>query len=146
MHDYILIQKQRYEDQLTYAESIPEQLLEVMIPKLVIQPLIDNAIRYALERGIDDACSITVSACGTEDAVDITVSNSGSSFPEDMLGPLQPEQIRSHGLGIGLVNIYRRLQLTYGADSGLCLENTDGLAVCRLRIPRRQPGAGREEA
>ena len=146
VHDYILIQKQRYEDQLTYAESIPEELLEVTIPKLVIQPLIDNAIKYALERGIDDACSITVSACGTEATVDITVSNSGSAFPEDMLGELQPEKIRSHGLGIGLVNISRRLQLTYGAEGGLRLENEDGLAVCRLRIPRRQTRTGKEEA
>ena len=63
-----------------------------------------------------------------------------------MLGELQPEKIRSHGLGIGLVNICRRLQLTYGAEGGLRLENEDGLAVCRLRIPRRQTRTGKEEA
>lgn len=145
VHDYILIQKQRYEDELTYTERIPEDLLDVTLPKLAIQPLIDNAIKYALENGIDDMCSIEVAVCELAGNVMITVSNSGSAFPQDMVGELQPDKMRAHGLGIGLVNIHQRLRLIYGEEGSLCLDNVNGLAVCRLSIPCRQQNAQKED-
>ena len=135
VHDYITIQKERYEDQLLYSENVSEDLADIRVPKMIVQPLVENAIKYALENGIDDCCEIQVSAAREGNDVVISVSNSGSQFPEAMLGPLNPDGITSHGLGIGLANIHQRLKLTYGEHSGIRLENGPDSAVCWLRIP-----------
>ena len=135
VRDYITIQKERYEDQLLYTEEVLEDLMEIQVPKMIIQPLVENAIKYALENGIDDCCEIQVTAEQKGDDVVILVTNSGSLFPETMLGVLDPDGITSHGLGIGLVNIHQRLKLTYGESSEIRLENGPDSAVCRLRIP-----------
>lgn len=136
VRDYITIQEERFEDQLRYTEDVPPDMLEITIPKMIIQPLVENAIKYAVENGIDDTCDIRVSARREGGEAVLLVSNSGSQFPEEMLGGLRPDAIVSHGLGIGLANIHRRLQLTYGPDSGITLQNEGDSAVCLLRIPQ----------
>lgn len=144
--DYLAIQRLRYENQLSYTLSVPDELMNVQIPKLSIQPLVENAIHYALEGGIDDYCSISVSACIHPDHMVIAVQNTGSAFPEPMLGMLQPDAVVPHGFGIGLSNIHRRLQLTYGDQGYLYLKNVDGQAVCELRIPLNHSASGRKDA
>lgn len=133
--DYIVIQRQRYESQLDYQESVPDELLQTEIPKLAIQPLVENAIKYALESGIDDYCTIQVTASVHQQAMIISVANTGSSFPEHMLGVLDTSAMTAHGFGIGLSNIHSRLHLTYGEQGYLYLNNIDGMAVCELHIP-----------
>lgn len=133
--DYIAIQRQRFESQLEYTEAVPQELMHVEIPKLAIQPLVENAIKYALENGIDDYCQIEVTASVQGQSMVISVSNTGSTFPDHMLGVLNPDAITSHGFGIGLSNIHRRLRLTYGDHGYLYLRNQDDSAVCELHIP-----------
>ena len=133
--DYIAIQRQRFERQLEYTEAVPQELMHVEIPKLAIQPLVENAIKYALENGIDDYCRIEVTASVQTQSMVISVSNTGSTFPDHMLGVLNADAITSHGFGIGLSNIHRRLRLTYGDHGYLYLRNQDDSAVCELHIP-----------
>lgn len=135
IHDYIAIQRQRYENQLNYQDHVPDDLLHIQIPKLAIQPLVENAIKYALENGIDDDCAVEVTAAVHQKCMIISVANTGSTFPEHMLGILKTDAMTTHGFGIGLTNIHRRLQLTYGDQGYLYLKNTNGMAVCELHIP-----------
>lgn len=132
---YMTIQKLRFEDRLIYHFSVDPDLFNVSFPKLTIQPLLENAITYAMENMID---SCTIEVCGYRDGRDIIVEviNDGSQFPTDILIRLEEGKIVPHGFGIGLLNIQDRLRLIYGGGYGLTLFNSDAEhAVARIRIP-----------
>ncbi len=135
VHDYMTIQKERFEDQLEYAESVPDELMEIRVPKMILQPLVENAVKYALENGFDDICQIVLKADCQDGMIRIRIENSGSSFPEEMLGELNPARLEPHGFGIGLRNIHNRLRLRFGDTYGIWLSNCGMWAVCEVRIP-----------
>ena len=137
VHDYMTIQKERFEDQLEYTENVPDELMEVRVPKMILQPLVENAIKYALESGFDDSCQITLNADSQDGMIRIRIENSGSSFPEEMLGELNPDRLEPHGFGIGLGNIHSRLRLSFGNAYGIWLSNQGMWAVCEVRIPEK---------
>ncbi|MBQ9008409.1 MAG: sensor histidine kinase [Clostridia bacterium] len=137
VHDYITIQKERFEDQLEYTENVPDELMEIRMPKMILQPLVENAVKYALENGFDDSCQIVLKAACQDGIIRIRIENSGSSFPEEMLGELDPTRLEPHGFGIGLRNIHSRLRLSFGDDYGIWLSNHGIWAVCEVRIPEK---------
>ncbi len=132
---YITIQQYRFEEHLAYRCDVPEELQQIMIPKLVIQPLVENAVKYAVENSMDECCLILVQARRSDTLLLIDVKNSGSELDEDLLDRLRSGKAQPHGFGIGLTNIDERMRLTYGEPYGLRLFNEDGLAVCRLTFP-----------
>lgn len=142
---YIVIQRFRFEDQMEYSCQVPTDLLRVMIPKLVIQPLVENAVRYAVEANLDSRCLIRVTANAVDGMLTVDVENSGSTFEDGLLDSLRSGEVRPHGFGIGLINIDERLKLTFGESFGLQLFSRNGCAVCRLRIPMNQSiGSGKQ--
>jgi len=136
VHYYITIQQIRFQDQLQYEETIDPDVLSASVPKMVVQPLVENAVRYAVESSLD-LCRISVIISRAGDDLQIDVENSGSQFESDLLEKLQNAQIAPHGFGIGLINIQERLQLTFGRQYGLTLFNRNGCAVARITIPFR---------
>ena len=138
---YMSIQEYRFEDRLVFSINVPPELLPVHIVKLTIQPLVENAIHYGLEQNTE-GCEITVSARMTQDQkVQILVTNTDSVFEDDLLEKLRRGEIAPHGHGIGLLNIDKRLKMTYGDAFGLTLYNQDECAVAAVTIPAE----GREE-
>lgn len=136
VHNYITIQQIRFQDQLQYKETINPDVLHVSVPKMVIQPLVENAVRYAVESSLElGRISVIISRVG--DDLQIDVENSGSQFESGLLEKLQNARIAPHGFGIGLVNIQERLQLTFGKLYGLTMFNRGGYAVARITIPFR---------
>ena len=133
---YLTIQQIRFESRLSYRWEIDETLLDALIPKLTIQPLVENAIHYGLEENID-TCHIGITVQRDEDHIRITVRNSGSNFEDALLEKLENQEIKPSRLGIGLLNIHKRIRLTFGEQYGLTLENRDDDAVVTLRIPYR---------
>ncbi len=133
---YITIQKYRFEDRLNFQTDIPKNLLSCYVLKLTLQPLVENAIRYGLEENTEGCLiSISVESCPEENQLIIFVKNDGSSFEDDLLSKLENRQIEPHGFGIGLLNIQKRMQITYGEGYGLTLYNEEELAVARLIYP-----------
>lgn len=133
---YITIQQYRFEEHLSYRCDVPEALQQIMIPKLVIQPLVENAVKYAVEDSMDECCQILVRARLSGELLIIDVKNSGSELDEGLLDRLKSGKAQPHGFGIGLTNIDERMRLTYGEPYGLQLFNEDGFAVCRLTFPQ----------
>lgn len=133
--NYITIQKIRYGDRLQYRKSVPDSFLDIRLPHLTIQPLVENSIYYALEEVIDP-CLIEISAHKEADYFIISVKNNGSQFEphalENMLNGTSP----GHGFGIGILNIQKRIQIIYGNKYGLelCNEN-DNIAVVNIYLP-----------
>ncbi len=134
VRSYIAILAFRYEDRLTFSAEIPDELLELPFPKLTLQPLVENAISYGLEENTE-GCEIRIDAQLDRNVAHIRVSNSGSSFEDDLLEKLRSRSAASHGHGIALLNIDRRLRLTYGEEYGLTLYNEDERAVARIDVP-----------
>ena len=133
--DYMTIQKIRYGDRLQYQEHVPEYLMELQLPPLTIQPLVENAIYYALEEVIG-TCHIEVTGKRTEDLCIISIRNDGSQFEDNILEKLQKGTALVHGFGIGILNIHKRIQIIYGPQYGLelCNESED-IAVVNIYLP-----------
>lgn len=135
VHNYITIQKIRFDDRLIYTEKIPCETLKVQTPKLTIQPLVENAVRYGLETNIDP-CNIFVDISIDKDEILIKILNQGSQFEENMLEKLLSGQILPQGFGIGILNIQKRIQMLYGENYGVRLTNPDEEhALSEIRLP-----------
>ncbi|MDY3918461.1 MAG: histidine kinase [Candidatus Limivivens sp.] len=137
---YITIQKLRYEERLNFENSIGEDWYPYILPKLIIQPLLENAIFYGLEQNVED-CTIILSGERKGKVLHFYVKNTGSEMEECLLEKLETEEIRPQGHGVGLLNIQKRLKIQYGDDYGLLLYNEEDYAVAELVIPAERKGS-----
>ena len=136
---YVEIQRIRLSDSFTFAQDVPEELLSCMVPKMMLQPLAENAILHGLS-GVQDG-RLTVTAREEGGVLEICVLDNGCGFPAEMLGPYQaPEQQTGH---LGLFNVDTILRKHYGERFGLRLENRkDGAGACiTARLPMRRRDA-----
>ncbi|MGG1516080.1 histidine kinase [Paenibacillus oryzisoli] len=135
VQSYVTIQRMRFEDRLQFELEVPDVLLACPIPKLTLQPLMENAIHYALET-IIDPCQITVRGWSTEEGVFLSVEDTGPGMPPGILDRLRSGEIRTKGKGIGLLNIDERIKLAFGEHYGLQVdeEATQGAKIV-LRLP-----------
>ena len=135
LHHYLRIQQIRYGDRLVYHTDIMPSLVPVPVPKMILQPLVENAIRYSLEP-YADTCTILVSAQQkNETCAVISVSNTGSEIDPDILKKLESGEITPNGFGIGLLNIHSRIQLLFGDAYGLSFSNSDNIATVEILVP-----------
>lgn len=136
---YVEIQRIRLSDSFTFAQDVPEELLSCMVPKMMLQPLAENAILHGLS-GVQDG-RLTVTARESDGVLEICVLDNGCGFPAEMLGPYQaPEQQTGH---LGLFNVDTILRKHYGESFGLRLGNRkDGAGACiTARLPMRRRDA-----
>lgn len=127
---YLQIERERFEERLTITIDIPSELEEVRIPSLIVQPLVENAIKHGIAP-VSDGGSVTVSARfadrGAAPALCVTVRNTGA--------PLIEGASRDDG-GLGLRSVERRLACHYGEAASLTLRrNADGATTAELRLP-----------
>ena len=136
---YVEIQRIRLSDSFTFAQDVPDALLSCLVPKMMLQPLAENAILHGLS-GVQDG-RLTVTAREEGGVLEICVLDNGCGFPAEMLGPYQaPEQQTGH---LGLFNVDTILRKHYGESFGLRLENRkDGAGACiTARLPMRRRDA-----
>ncbi|MUT67335.1 histidine kinase [Paenibacillus sp. NEAU-GSW1] len=115
---YITIQNFRFEERLDFHLEIPDELLYCGIPKLSLQPLIENAVNYGLEQMID-TCVIQVSAELQEDFLFISVQDNGPGMKQQYADQLLSGEAKTKGTGLGLKNIEERIKLLYGDAYGM---------------------------
>lgn len=124
LRDYINIQKFRYEERLNVSINIHDELKKYKIPKLTLQPIVENSIKYAVENMLEP-CYINIASIKNPDSYHIVVEDNGPGMDMDykekiMNGQIQP---RGNGSGIGIKNIDDRLKLFYGDAYGLTIES-----------------------
>lgn len=137
IHSYLKIQCIRFEDNLEIHFALPEESLDWLIPKMSIQPLVENAIIHSLEENIG-VCQIEIQTAVKENMLTVSVTNSGSNIPEDILGLISTGAVEPKGSGIGLNNIHARLVLLFGEASGLRIVNRDNAVSVQFSIPDRK--------
>ncbi|KWX73978.1 sensor histidine kinase [Paenibacillus jilunlii] len=125
VRSYVIIQRTRFEERLDFRLDVPDGLLDALIPKLTLQPLVENAIRYALEPNIG-ACIISISISRTEDGLDLRVSDNGPGMTAEFIRELEQGRIQTRGEGIGLANITERIRIVFGQEWGTGIESRPG--------------------
>ncbi|MGM9605223.1 MAG: sensor histidine kinase [Faecousia sp.] len=128
---YIEIQKIRLSDDFAFRQEIPEELYDCLVPKMILQPIVENAILHGL--GGVTGSVILVSAAETRDhLLRITVTDNGRGFPPEMLGrPYRRDKELAKG-HLGLYNVDMILRRNFGEDYGLFLEPGDGGVGARV--------------
>jgi two-component system LytT family sensor kinase len=130
---YIAIMEERFGDELKVGFEIDPALSEVLVPQLILQPLVENSIRYARSA---HAPKLDISIFASHDRGDLMlrVRDNGPGIPN-----LEDGQWRK---GIGLSNTEQRLASLYGASQRMFLENTSGLTVT-IRVPLKSEAIAR---
>jgi len=138
---YLVIQRIRYSDLFDFEKTIPPDLMTVMVPKMTLQPLVENAIYHGL-RSRGQHGWIHIDAIDEGDRVIITVSDNGIGLDPAKIEALNHLDTSEQGTGsYGLKNVHLRLKLTFGPDSGLSFaSNSKGGLTVTVRIPKQGGG------
>ncbi len=138
---YITIQQFRYKGRVKFAVEKRGDLGAYMVPCMILQPLIENAIHYGVEESLT-ACTICVSAVEEENGMILCVADGGPGMEEAVLEAVRNGTVKPRGHGIGLKNIRERLRMTY-ADSEFAIDSRPGAGT---RVTIRIPGqSGRKD-
>ncbi|MBE5847091.1 MAG: sensor histidine kinase [Lachnospiraceae bacterium] len=145
---YFLIQKYRFEDKIALDiryDTEDRDVLKIQIPKLTLQPIVENAIKHGLEPQVEGG-SVTISVEHTDRNVFISVSDNGVGIDEERLAPLNEklekmymgdESLNESGKGgIALINVNSRIRLLMGEEYGIHIFSTAGLGTeVRITLP-----------
>lgn len=147
--DYLYIQSIRYQNAFTYCVDIEESLYEYQVPKLILQPIIENAFKHGFKNKMterDGDRIIQVMAERIEESLVITIQDNGNGISPESLSDImehisEPDSklttfVWGHG-SIGLLNVHQRIRLQYGAEYGLQITSEGekkGVSVS-VRIP-----------
>ncbi len=133
--NYITIQKYRYDQRLNFTLKSSSELEDSKIPKLSIQPIVENAIQHGLEEMITE-CRIIVDITTDEDDLLIVVEDNGPGIEENKLEGIYRGEIRSKSSGIGLNNINERIKMMFGEKYGIKIESKVGKGTkVKIRLP-----------
>ena len=128
---YLEIEQARFEERLEVSIDLPDDLLDALVPPLILQPLVENAVKHGVSPYAAGG-RVTVSGCRVvgpdgRPALELTVEDSAH-------GHERAAQTIESG-GIGLANIERRLALAYGPRASVTLETGLRGAVAQVRLP-----------
>ena len=127
IRSYMRILEMRFGDRLSYQIDVPSQLEDFPVPKLIAQPIIENAAVYGMKRS--DRLFIGLSACCEGDEVVLRVTDNGPGIEPDMLHQLK--QCRAdagaeRGDHFGIMNVHERIRLIYGDRYGISIDSQVG--------------------
>lgn len=142
---YMNIQQIRYKNTFRVSFDIPEEIMDLCTVKLIIQPILENAIYYGVQ-SMDGDGEILVSGSLEGGDVYLDVTDNGLGMPEEQVERLLREPSEGeedpagrHGNGVGLRNVHSRIQLRFGRQYGLEIasEPDEGTRV-RIHLPAVQ--------
>lgn len=115
----------RYSDILSYEINISEELLGCAVPKLILQPLVENAIYHGTKsrRGPGH---IWITGERSGENMRLCVRDDGVGMNEDQLRALRTGVYEDHHTGLGLVNVHKRIKLYCGEEYGLTFDSIPG--------------------
>lgn len=137
LENYITIQKIRFEDRLEYYNDVEEEFYKYMIPKFILQPLVENSIKYALER-YSETCVIKIYAGKTDEGMRLYIEDNGPGIDSEQLERIKNNQPVESKSGIALKNIRRRLEIMYHTDNAMEFVSKEGEGTTIiLNIPKK---------
>lgn len=117
INSYLTIQKMRYTDKLSYSLDIPSSLYFYRLPKLILQPIVENAIYHGI-KPLQEGGKVHISAQSTEEKLILTIEDTGVGMTASQIKKLFSAQ-ESDSRSIGILNVHNRIRLLFGIDYGL---------------------------
>ena len=145
---YLQIQNMRFRDSITFICDIPDELMEYQIPKLTLQPIIENSVLHGILETSDKTGTIVLTGWLEDSDIVLLISDNGVGIPPEKLDTLLVEKTitettnAASGTNIAVYNTHRRLQILYGSDYGLSYTSNPGQGTeVEIRIPARKHSA-----
>jgi two-component system LytT family sensor kinase len=131
---YLELERARFGDRLAVSLRVAPEVLPVRVPSLVLQPLVENAVRHGLERLSGTARLLISAEDGGHEAI-VTVEDHGMGVDPGELADVLAG--RAGGQSVGLRNVDERLRATFGNDHGLTIETGVGAGTkVTMRLPK----------
>lgn len=130
-HSYIEIQMLRYSRRIqTICEEFPDNCKEVLVPRLVLQPILENAYEHGLENKMAGGI-VKMSFSSTDELLQITVEDNGEDLSDRQIERIAMElKLEEHVETTGMLNVHRRLQLKFGKQYGLSVSRSSLGGLC----------------
>ena len=132
VRSYLEIQQVRYQDILRYEITVPEDLYEYKIPKITIQPLVENALYHGIKNKRGQG-TITITGERSENGFVLYVRDNGIGMTQERLNEVRAgiQKLSYPGKEIyGLYNVNERIRLNFGETYGISIESTYGEGTC----------------
>lgn len=127
--DYLFIQQTRFSDRLASEIDVEPEVLDARVPCMVLQPLVENAVVHGLEP-LKEGGKIYIRGRVLGSQVHIEIRDTGVGIPEEIQKDIFDLEVRRSGKGqvsgLGIVNVYRRLQHYFGSDCALNVNSRPG--------------------
>ena len=122
--DYLAIESVRFPERLKVAIDVPPALEQVHVPGMILQPLVENSVKYAVA-AVTRPVTISISAREEFGRLVLTVADDGPGVPGNA----------EHGFGIGLANVRDRIEARFGPDATIVSGPVEGGYRSELRLP-----------
>lgn len=134
---YMNIQKVRYKDAFTVDFDIEQNILDKCTVKLIVQPILENAIYYGVNQEEEDG-EIKVHGYEKDGEIYIDISDNGYGMPEDYVEKILTTEntVKKKGSGVGILNVHNRLKLLFGEEYGITIKSVlDEGTIVTLHLP-----------
>ncbi|NNM76238.1 histidine kinase [Sphingomonas sp. ID1715] len=122
---YLEIERERFSDRLSTRFDVPDDLRCAMVPSLILQPLVENAVKHGVS-SLDRCVQVRIAAEATDGTLSVHVENDAP-----------PEERRTEGTGVGLRNVAERLRARFGETGRLVSVKSDGIFRSTVTMPLR---------
>ena len=141
LEHYLYIQNIRFRGNIRFQSNIDEEAKACMIPKLILQPIVENAILHGIESNNQGGTLRLRATCEAEEVL-LCIEDDGAGIPaeklEEINHALRDVRPSAKEHGIGMQNVHSRIQMLYGEAYGIRVFSTIGKGTCvQLRLPKR---------
>ncbi|GAA0485039.1 hypothetical protein GCM10008986_07860 [Salinibacillus aidingensis] len=142
VEEYFYIQQTRFADRMTFLQKVDESCLDIPVPRLTLQPLIENAFIHGIEKK-EEGGRISLTVYREQDHIMVEISDNGAGMSPEQIEPFinlskeEPvDEHTGHSTGLGLKNVLRRLQLFYQREDIVEIDSEVGAGtMIRLKLP-----------
>lgn len=134
LKNYVLINQKRYGDRIQVQFMIAPDCMEYRIPKLILQPFIENSFFHAFNKTAEGTISVLI--WREADDLICEIADDGDGMAANIESLPHTNRNRQLFSGIGVKNVHERMQLLYGPDYGVSIASKEGLGTrVKLRLP-----------
>lgn len=139
VENYLTIQKIRLDERFHYEINVPEYVMEYSVPRVSIQPMVENAIIHGFDN-LEGTGNISITAWEEGKQLIVEVADDGQGIPDEILKKLQisltDSNVETNSKSIGISNLNSRIRLMFGEKGCLSIDSEEGTGtVIRITIP-----------
>ncbi len=139
VRSYLEIQQIRYQDILSYEIDVPEEIFDYTVPKITVQPVVENALYHGIKNKRGGG-KVIVTGGDLGDFIQLTVKDDGIGMSQERLKEIRDSLAKEKpedNTIYGLFNINARIKLSFGEEYGIGIDSTEGVGtIVNIRLPK----------